>query len=183
MDTINTTESEENMRRILFLFLFLMNDVMSNEHYLGEHEDFSKILDVNREAESWGTCYAVYIMASYLYDEMPSMKKEFEGLSRGSKLSILMTYILDESNIEETSEDFPSAWNASKVFMQSVAEIRLNGVMSAGELLKSEDKQDVFLQRIVNTTEICAKNITMQQGYIDAWRKMARGPLLKIPNE
>ena len=48
------------------------------------------------------------------------------------------------------------------------------------ENIGEEDKQ-VFFDKVVQTGKICIENLEDQQGYIDAWRDLAKSGLLVFP--
>ena len=153
----------------------------SNAAYIAGNVPFALIEDVDREAEAWGTCSAIYEIASVFFAESkPAMAEHYKNLSNGATMAVVMSHVTDGLALVEAPEDFDSLWAYSKTLADSIPDTIKNAILADAEM--QDDDGSIFIGKMTSTIEICMENLKSQQDYIDSWREMMKSGLLKSPD-
>jgi len=155
----------------------------NNNSYLNESQPFLLIKDVNRQAEAWGTCSAIYdVMAMLLTESNPAQAKQYKDFGNGASIAVLMTHVSDGLKPDMSSEQFNSLWSLSKILSNSIPETKRTMILADGEML-GKTGSEKFIEKVATTAKICMENLEGQQIRIDAWRDLAKSGLLSMPNK
>ena len=165
------------MRKTILLLLAITSQAYAQDTYLMGETSFRNIMDVNRQAESWGTCAAVYEITATLYEGEPKQVKKFQDLANGAKLSVIMTHVSDSIEKDTSVEAFDATWEYSKTLGDSIPETRKTSILADAEKL-GEAGLEEYLLRLAETLKVCASNTDAQLIYIDLWRSLAKSGLL-----
>jgi len=164
-------------KAILFLLVIAGQVQSATDTYLMGDTDFLKIKDVNRQAESWGTCAATYDITAMFYEDKPNQAKQFKDFANGAELAVIMAHVADSLNRDMSAESFSAMWAYSKTLGDSISETRMTAIAADGESLGGALSEE-FLNKLGNTLKVCVNNIKAQQAYIDSWRELAKSGLL-----
>jgi hypothetical protein len=167
---------------ILMALIASQNAIGGDEpSYVDGSKPFLSIKDVNRQAESWGTCSAAYEVMSMILQSKPAKAKQFKDLSNGASMAVAMSHVTEGLTPDITPEQFNSLWSFSKTLADSIPEIKRTMILADAEYF-GEAGTDKFVKKVSATVKVCMKNLDGQQTYIDTWREIAKSGLLKIPN-
>jgi hypothetical protein len=178
-----------SMNKIIYVALFV--SLVTGPYAFGEAEtsyitgskQFLSIKDVNRQAESWGTCSAAYdVMAMVLGESSPAQAKQYTDLGNGASLAVVMSHVADGLSSDMDPERFDSLWNYSKTLADSIPETKTTMILADAETL-GDSGAEKFISKLAETVKICMENLEGQQAYIDTWRELAKSGLLEMPNK
>jgi len=165
------------MRKSILLFLAITSNTYAQDTYLNGGTSFRDIEDVNKEAESWGTCAAAYEIAAKLYEGDPEQIKKFQDLAKGAKLSVIMTHVSDSIEKSTSVEAFDTTWEYSKPLGDSISESRKASILAEAEELGDAGLKE-YLLKLSETLKVCASNTDAQKIYIELWKSLAESGLL-----
>ena len=102
---------------ISFLFASFISASENNEgkSYIPHSQPFLLIDDVNRQAEAWATCVAVWQIMSEIFNESKAQADEYSNLGNGAKIAIVMTFVSTVISEDKPNPNkFSSTWTLAK---------------------------------------------------------------------
>jgi hypothetical protein len=148
--------------------------------YVEATAPFVDISDVGRQAEVWATCVVTYEILEKTFQSKPAQAKQLSDFGNGAQLAVMMVHMSEGISSDLPQKEMNALWSISKVIAKSTIDTRRNWMAVNAENIGEEDKQ-VFFDKVVQTGKICIENLEDQQGYIDAWRDLAKSGLLVFP--
>lgn len=150
-----------------------------NETFLATNHDFEKIVDSNREADTWATCAAsLEILSIVIQEHSPAQSKKMKQLSNGALVSAGMSLIVDELDQDLSPERFAELWNYSRQQMQSLYDVQQTSILAELEMSQTESQKNSFLTKVSNTVAVCSQNSDLQRLYVDMTREVAKSGML-----
>lgn len=142
---------------------------------INSSQPFLLIDDVNRQAEAWATCVAVWQIMSELFNESKAQADEYSNLANGAKMAIVMTFVSSVISEDKSNpKKFSSTWTLAKTLMDSMPEVKLTSIMADLEARG----MDAWSEDFKPTLAQCTNNLETQQMYVDSWRSLAVSGLL-----
>lgn len=144
------------------------SESLEGRSYISYKQPFPLIDDVNRQAEAWATCAAVYRIMSNLSDS-PAESTQYNNTGNGAEVAVLMTFmysVISEDNPEPSK--FYSTWEYAKTLMEAMPEAQSATIMADSKYQET----DKWVANLSATLLQCAGNVEFQQAYIDAYRAM-----------
>lgn len=143
--------------------------------FINSSQPFLLIDDVNRQAEAWATCVAVWQVMSELFNESKAQADEYSNLGNGAKMAIVMTFVSSVISEDKSNQKkFSSTWTLAKTLMDSMPEVKLTSIMADLEARG----MDAWSEDFKPTLAQCTNNLETQQMYVDSWRSLAASGLL-----
>lgn len=164
---------------ISFLFASFISASENNEgkSHIPHNQPFLLIDDVNRQAEAWATCVAVWQIMSDLFNESKAQADEYSNLGNGAKIAIVMTFVSTViSEDKPNPNQFSSTWKLAKTLMDSMPEVQLTSIMADLDARG----MDAWSMDFKLTLAQCMDNLETQQMYIDTWRSLAASGILDL---
>ena len=143
--------------------------------YINSSQPFLLIDDVNRQAEAWATCAAVWQIMSELFNDSKAQADEYSNLGNGAKMAIVMTFVssvISEDN--PNPQKFNSTWTLAQTLMESIPDVMLTSIIADLET----KGMDAWAMDFKPTVAQCTENLETQQYYVDLWRSLAASGLL-----
>lgn len=159
--------------------VFLADDTIG-EPYLSNSQPFFLIENVNRQAEAWATCAAVWNIMAELTQANGGSKVKIEKYSNfgnGAKMAVAMSYVSDvikDTNIDQSR--LRATVRFAQTASQSMPEVQMVAIKSDLEVKGENPWFDDFFA----TMDICIENLQGQQSHVDGWRALATSGLLKF---
>ena len=168
----------------LLLVVCLVQNAFSEQRlsYVDGNKPFLLISDANRQGEAWGICAAAYKIMSALLESASAQAQQYENLSNGASLAVVMTHVSKGLSPDMSQDSFNALWNYSKTLADSVPEVQRTTILADAESLGESGKAE-FIERLGATVKVCMDNLDGQQTYIDAWRELGKSGLVRVPNE
>lgn len=152
--------------------------------FVDDSKSFLEIKDINRQAEAWAMCAATYdAMAELLSEEQPARSQQISELANGAEMAVIMSMVTDGIDTDITPERFNSLWKMAQVVGTELPKTRRTMLLAEMESSKTKEQAGIFLSNLSATFEVCVKNLSGQQMYIDSWRELGISGLLTLPNE
>lgn len=159
------------------------------ESFVDGSKPFITIEDVNRQAEAWAMCAAVYNFVAEMFAESnPASSNLSKDMSRGAGLAAIMSIVqdglpkIDTEDADEGMRRFGSLWSSAKITGTELPKTRTTMLLAQQEML-SENEVEGFYAKVGKTVEICTANSKDQQMYIDLYREMTKTGLLEAPSK
>ncbi len=162
------------------LFAFTVGHASESLTYLDGSKPFIAIENVNRQAEAWAVCAATYEMISTMLESQPARSKQMKEFSRGAKIAVAMTHVMDGMEPNMSPDRFNALWAYAKLAAQEWPITQRTFILADAEAMGAEEMER-FGKKVLATVEICISNLDAQQMYIDSWRGFAKSGLLKLP--
>jgi hypothetical protein len=150
---------------------------IKGKSFINSSQPFLLIDDVNRQAEAWATCVAVWQIMSEVFGESKAQSDEYSNLANGAKMAIIMTHV--SSAITEDNpnpQKLSSTWTLAKTLMDSMPDVILTSLMADLEARG----MDAWFRDFEPTFVQCNDNLETQQMYVDSWRSLAASGLLDL---
>ena len=146
--------------------------------FLPEVQSFILIEDVNRQAEAWATCSAVWdIMAIMTGDDSKSQAEQYSNLSNGAKMAVAMSYVSDLAKANDSDKGrFNATWTFAKTALESMPQVQMTSMLADLE----QRGMDSWMPDFGATMKVCTDNLQAQQVHVDSWRTLATSGLLKF---
>ena len=141
-------------------------------------QSFILLENVNRQAEAWATCSAVWdIMAIMTTDDSKSKAQEYSNLGNGAKMAVAMSFVSELVKADDfDKERFDATWTFAKAALESMPEVQMTAMMANLE----RRGVDSWMPDFAATMEVCTENLELQQVHVDSWRALATSGLLKF---
>jgi hypothetical protein len=146
--------------------------------FLPEVQSFILIEDVNRQAEAWATCSAVWdIMAIMTGDDSKSQAEQYSNLSNGAKMAVAMSYVSDLAKANDSDKGrFNATWTFAKTALESMPQVQMTSMLADLE----QRGMDSWMPDFGATMKACTDNLQAQQVHVDSWRGLATSGLLEF---
>jgi hypothetical protein len=150
------------------------------ESYVSNAQSFFLIENVNRQAEAWATCSAVWDIMAQLSTTNGGSKSEIELHSNrgsGAKMAVAMSFLsgmLSDDSVDQNQLN--ATWRVAQTALESMPDVQMT-VMLADLEAKGYAE---WLPDLGATMTVCMDNLEGQQSHIDGWRALASSGLLKF---
>lgn len=146
--------------------------------YIESNKPIILIEDVNRQAEAWATCSAIYEFYAAINKNKPNTAKLFKQKSNGAKVAVVLSQILPTLDPDQFDYNvFSSTLNYAQFSAEEIPKVKMTAILSDMEILDN----NIFLNKLSNTLNVCTENLEGQQMYIDIFREIAKQNILKFP--
>ena len=134
--------------------------------------------NVNRQAEAWATCSAVWdIMVMMTTDDSKSKAEEYSNLSNGAKMAVAMSFVSELVKADDfDKERFNATWTFAKTALESMPEVQMTSMLASLE----HRGVDSWMPDFGATMKVCTDNLELQQAHVDSWKALATSGLLKF---
>ena len=156
-------------------------NLSSSGTFLKGPANFMQIADVNRQADAWGTCSAVYSVMSMMSQDTPNTAKRLSELANGARVAVTMAHVADGLQRDLDPSQFSAVWDQAKMLGQTISGSQQTMILSQLELIGPADAEG-FGERLNNTLTVCGSNLEAQQAYVDMWRSLMKSGLLRSPS-
>jgi hypothetical protein len=150
--------------------------------YVNGEKPFIKIENVNRQAEAWAMCAAVYDIMSQILDDTPARSQQLQNLANGAQVAVTMTIVSDGLEDANKPDQFEMLWETAKLSGTELPSTRRTAILADLESSSREQREHIFA-KLGETLQVCITNLEFQQIYIDLYRELAKSGLLKLPED
>ena len=162
-----------------FSVLSLAEDKVG-ESFVSDAQPFFLIKDVNRQAEAWAACSAVWdFMAMFTLKEGGTQAEieQYSNMGNGAKMAIAMSFVSNLIAADDLDEDrFKATWTFAKTLIESMPDVKMTSMLADLE----QRGMDLWLPDFGATMKVCTDNLEGQQAHVDGWRALATSGLLKF---
>ena len=164
---------------LLSLSVLSVAEDTAGESYVSNAQSFFLIENVNRQAEAWATCSAVWDIMAQLSLANGGSKSEIEqysNMGNGAKMAVAMSFFSDaisEDNVDQSR--ISATWRFAQTATKSMPEVQMTRILAD---LESKG-MEAWFPDFGATMRVCTDNLEGQQAHVDGWRALATSGLLK----
>ena len=163
---------------LLSLSVLSVAEDTAGESYVSNARPFFLIKNVNRQAEAWATCSAVWdIMAMLTVEDSEAQAEQYSNMGYGAKMAVAMSFVSDLVKADDFDKDrFEATWRFAQTAAKSMPDVKITAILADSESRGA----DAWSLDLGATITVCKDNLEGQQAHVDGWRALATSGLLKF---
>ena len=146
--------------------------------FVSDARPFILINNVNRQAEAWAACSAVWdFMAMLTVEDSEAQAKQYSNMGYGAKMAVAMSFVSDLVKADDFDKDrFEATWRFAQTAAKSMPDVKMTAILADSESRGA----DAWSLDLGATITVCKDNLEGQQAHVDGWRALATSGLLKF---